>query len=143
MKLVILASGKAGRSPEGALSDRYLKRIGWPVELRETGDSAKLPGRFRLKDGDVRTVVLDERGESLSSTAFAQRLQGWREDGAREIRFLIGPADGHDDATRQEADLLLSFGAATWPHLLVRAMLAEQLYRAVSILGGHPYHRDG
>ena len=89
------------------------------------------------------TVVLDERGASLTSTALADKLGRWRDEGVREVRFLIGAADGHDEATRQSADLLLSLGPATWPHLLVRAMLAEQLFRATSILAGHPYHRSG
>ena len=87
------------------------------------------------------TVVLDERGVALGSEPLAARLGAWRDDGVREARFLIGAADGHDAATRAAADLLLGFGPATWPHLLVRAMLAEQLYRATSILAGHPYHR--
>lgn len=89
------------------------------------------------------TVVLDERGKSLSSIDFARTLERWRDDGKREVRFLIGAADGHDAADRADADLLLSFGAATWPHLLARAMLAEQLFRATSILANHPYHREG
>jgi 23S rRNA (pseudouridine1915-N3)-methyltransferase len=87
------------------------------------------------------TVLLDERGVSLTSEEFAARLGRWRDHGRRDIRFVIGGADGHDEAARQSADLLLAFGRATWPHLLVRAMLAEQLYRAVTILTGHPYHR--
>ena len=85
--------------------------------------------------------MLDERGAALSSGDLALRLGGWRDEGVRTARFLIGPADGHAPETRADADLVLSFGPATWPHLLVRAMLAEQLYRAWSILAGHPYHR--
>jgi 23S rRNA (pseudouridine1915-N3)-methyltransferase len=87
--------------------------------------------------------MLDETGESLPSRAIAATLGRWRDDGVREARFLIGAADGHDEADRRDADLLLSFGAATWPHLLARAMLAEQLFRATSILANHPYHREG
>ena len=89
------------------------------------------------------TIVLDERGEALSSTDLARKLDRWRDDGRREARFLIGSADGHEQEQRATADLLLSFGPATWPHLLVRAMLAEQLFRATSILANHPYHREG
>ena len=74
---------------------------------------------------------------------FAKKLEGWRDTGRREARFLIGAADGHDEAQRDGADLLLSFGPATWPHMLARAMLAEQLFRATSIIAGHPYHREG
>ena len=89
------------------------------------------------------SIVLDERGQPLSSTDLAKKLERWRDDGKREARFLIGAADGHDEGERRSADLLLSFGSATWPHLLVRAMLAEQLFRATSILANHPYHREG
>ena len=79
----------------------------------------------------------------LGSVEFARRLERWRDDGVREARFMIGAADGFDDADRAGADLLLSFGRATWPHLLARAMLAEQLFRATAILANHPYHREG
>ena len=88
-------------------------------------------------------VALDEKGAQLGSTAFAERLGRWRDDGRREARFLIGGADGFDDHDRARADLLIAFGRATWPHLLARAMLAEQLFRATSILANHPYHREG
>ena len=87
--------------------------------------------------------MLDERGTPLSSTELAKKLEQWRDSGKREARFMIGAADGHEEEQRNAADLLLSFGAATWPHLLVRAMLAEQLFRATSILANHPYHREG
>ena len=87
--------------------------------------------------------MLDERGTALDTRALADVLSKWRDGGVSEARFLIGAADGHDDATRASADLLLSFGPATWPHLLLRAMLAEQLYRTTSLLAGHPYHREG
>jgi 23S rRNA (pseudouridine1915-N3)-methyltransferase len=89
------------------------------------------------------TVMLDEKGEQLPSMDFARRLEGWRDRGVRECRFLIGAADGFDDAERTQADLLIAFGRATWPHMLARAMLAEQLWRATSILANHPYHREG
>ena len=89
------------------------------------------------------TVLLDEKGKTLSSTELAKTLEQWRDRGVREARFVIGAADGHSMKEREAADLLLSFGPATWPHLLVRAMLAEQLFRATSILANHPYHREG
>ena len=89
------------------------------------------------------TIVLDEKGRALSSLELAARLSAWRDGGRREARFLIGAADGHDEAQRAAADLVLSFGPATWPHLLARAMLAEQLFRATAILANHPYHREG
>jgi 23S rRNA (pseudouridine1915-N3)-methyltransferase len=139
MLLHIVARGKIGRSPEADLVERYLKRIAWPTRLTELGDRSPLPAA----PANCVVVVLDERGQSLSSADLARRLEGWRDGGKREARFLIGAADGHDDAQRSTADLLLSFGPATWPHLLVRAMLAEQLFRATSILANHPYHREG
>ena len=137
--LHIIARGKIGRSPEAELTQRYLKRIAWPTKVTELGERAALPSA----PPNSVSIALDERGTTLTSVELAGRLGGWREDGRREARFLIGAADGHDDAGRSAADLLLSFGAATWPHLLVRAMLAEQLFRATSILANHPYHREG
>ena len=140
MLLHIVARGKIGRSPEAELVDRYLKRIAWPTQLSELpergGKLAELPAKSV-------SVVLDEKGEALSSAELAKKLESWRDAGKREARFLIGAADGHDEEQREAADLLLSFGRATWPHLLVRAMLAEQLFRATSILANHPYHRAG
>ena len=138
MKLSIVARGRIGASPEAELVDRYLKRLRGELTITEIGDTASWP---RWDGG--RTVVLDETGKDLSSEALAAQLARWRDDGAREIRFLIGAADGHDPATRAGADLLLGFGSATWPHMLVRAMLAEQIYRATTIIAGHPYHRAG
>ncbi|WP_066649503.1 MULTISPECIES: 23S rRNA (pseudouridine(1915)-N(3))-methyltransferase RlmH [Sphingomonas] len=140
MLLHIVARGRIGRSPEAELVDRYVKRLSWPVRLTELPDSG---GKLPAIEGQTRLVLLDETGEVLSSRAFADRLGRWRDDGVREARFMIGAADGFDDAARREADMLLSFGRATWPHLLARAMLAEQLYRATSILANHPYHREG
>jgi 23S rRNA (pseudouridine1915-N3)-methyltransferase len=138
--LHIVARGKIGRSPEAELVDRYLKRISWPTKVTELPDrGGKLPGAAATGV----TVVLDERGKALSSSEMAKTLESWRDGGKREVRFLIGAADGHDEQDRGHADLLLSFGPATWPHLLVRAMLAEQLFRATSILANHPYHREG
>ena len=140
MLLHIVARGKIGRSPEAELVDRYLKRITWPTKLTELPDrGGKAP---ELLSNSV-SVVLDEKGRALSSVDLAKKLETWRDEGKRECRFLIGAADGHDEEQRASADVLLSFGAATWPLLLVRAMLAEQLFRATSILANHPYHRDG
>ena len=139
MLLHIVARGKIGRSPEAELVERYLKRIAWPTRVTELADG----GAIEPPTGNAVTVVLDERGAPLSSTELAKTLERWRDGGKREARFLIGAADGHDEAQRANADLLLSFGPATWPHMLVRAMLAEQLFRATSILANHPYHRAG
>ncbi len=140
MLLHIVARGRIGRGPEAELVDRYVKRLAWPVKLTELPDTG---GRMPAVDPGTRIVMLDETGEVLPSRAFADRLEKWRDGGVREARFLIGAADGFDDAQRASADLLLSFGRATWPHLLARAMLAEQLWRATSILANHPYHREG
>ncbi|HVF37374.1 MAG TPA: 23S rRNA (pseudouridine(1915)-N(3))-methyltransferase RlmH [Sphingomicrobium sp.] len=140
MLLHIVARGKIGRSPEAELTTRYLKRISWPTKVTELPDQG---GKVPESAANGVTVVLDERGKLLSSIEFARQLERWRDGGKREARFLIGAADGHANEVKAEADLLLSLGAATWPHLLVRAMLAEQLFRATSILANHPYHREG
>ncbi len=140
MLLHVVARGKLGRSPEAELFERYAKRIAWPfrhTELPEAG------GRIPEPQAPCRTILLDERGDLLSSERFAHILGRWRDDGVREARFVIGAADGHPEVDRAQADLLIAFGAMTWPHLLARAMLAEQLWRATSILAGHPYHRAG
>mgnify|MGYP001766856377 CR=1 FL=1 len=140
MLLHIIARGRIGRSAEADLVDRYMKRIAWPTRISELPDQG---GTVPAPQTPARTVLLDERGKGLSSSDFAALLGRWRDDGVREARFLIGAADGHGDAARAQADLLLGFGAMTWPHMLARAMLAEQLWRATSILAGHPYHRAG
>lgn len=140
MLLHIVARGRIGRSPEGELVERYLKRVTWPTRITELPDAG---GRMPERAPGTKIVMLDETGESLPSRVLAERLGAWRDDGVREVRFLIGAADGFDDAERAGADLLLSFGRATWPHMLARAMLAEQLWRAASILANHPYHREG
>ena len=140
MLLHVIARGKIGRSPEAELVARYEKRLTWPAkfsELPETG------GKIADPATPCRTVLLDERGKQLSSEELAAILGRWRDDGVRETRFVLGAADGHTSEERAHADLLLAFGKATWPHLMVRAMLAEQLYRATTILAGHPYHRAG
>ncbi len=136
----IVARGKIGRSPEADLVDRYLKRIAWPSRVTELPD---VGGRVPDSPLQTKTVLLDEKGDILSSMKLSEILGRWRDDGVRETRFLVGAADGFGDAERAGADLLLSFGRATWPHLLARAMLAEQLFRATSILANHPYHREG
>ena len=139
MLLHIVARGRIGRSPEADLVDRYLKRVNWPTRVTELPDTG---GKPPARDG-AKLILLDEKGESLPSTAFAERLGRWRDDGVREAQFRIGAADGFEAGERGEADLLLSFGRATWPHMMARAMLAEQLWRATSILSNHPYHREG
>ena len=140
MLLHVIARGKIARTPEAELVTRYEKRIAWPVRLTELPESG---GRVPEPQAPYRTVLLDEKGKDLTSEELARLLEQWRDGGIRECRFVIGAADGHSDNERHEADLLLAFGKATWPHLLARAMLLEQLFRATSILAGHPYHRAG
>lgn len=138
MLLHVIARGKIARSAEAELVDRYAKRIGWPLRLTELPETG---GRIADPATPVRTVLLDERGKQFDSQGFAEVLGRWRDEGIREARFVLGAADGHSAQERADADLLLAFGKATWPHLLARAMLMEQLYRATTILAGHPYHR--
>ncbi|WP_119167152.1 23S rRNA (pseudouridine(1915)-N(3))-methyltransferase RlmH [Algihabitans albus] len=155
MRSVLAAVGRLKPGPMRDLYADYAGRLGrgplGPLELREVEARRPLPSsermlreaellRAALPEGAVR-VALDERGRSLDSDAFAQHLGGWIEDGRRVVGFWIGGADGLHADLRAEADLLLSFGSMTWPHLLVRILLAEQLYRAGTILTGHPYHR--
>ncbi len=140
MLLHVVARGRIGRGPEAELVARYLGRIAWPTRVTELADDAR-PAPAAAPHSVA--VVLDEKGRTLGSAAFAERLGRWRDEGVREARFLLGGADGFGAEARAGADLLLGFGAMTWPHLLARAMLAEQLWRATSILAGHPYHREG
>ena len=162
MKLRLLAVGRAGtKRPEIALIDDYRQRLTWPLTIQEVEEKRPLPSAaLKKREGELLlaaldggkagsgkagrqiVVVLDERGRSLTSRDFATRIGAWRDDGAGEIVFLIGGANGHDEAVRDRADLLLSLGTMTWPHQMVRVLLAEQLYRAQQILAGHPYHRD-
>lgn len=140
MLLHIVARGKIARSPEAQLVARYEKRIAWPLKLTELPEAG---GKLADVQTPAKLVLLDERGRNFASEKFADILGCWRDEGVREARFVLGAADGHSSTERANADLLLAFGSATWPHLLARAMLMEQLYRATMILAGHPYHRTG
>ena len=153
MRIAIFAVGRLRRGPERQLIDGYAKRLSWEFREREVSSArgrsleARLGRegellRQALPPGAVR-IALDSQGEVLSSEDLARRLERWREAGRRDFAFLIGGADGLHAALKSEADLLLSFGPMTWPHLLARAMLVEQLYRAQAILAGHPYHHAG
>lgn len=151
MKLTIACIGRAGRGPERALYEHYAGRIRWPLELRELVEKRPLPSaQLVQREGELllhavrdtaMLVALDRRGRALDSAAFAGQLARWR-DRSADVGFLIGGAEGHGAAVLERAGLVLSLGAMTWPHLLARAMLAEQLYRAQQLLAGHPYHRD-
>ena len=138
MLLHVIARGKIGRSPEADLVRRYEQRVTWPIRFTELPEQG---GRTADPATPCRTVLLDERGEDMGSEDLAAMLSRWRDDGVREARFMLGAADGHSPEERAAADRLLAFGKATWPHLMARAMLAEQLYRATTIVAGHPYHR--
>lgn len=140
MKLHIIARGRIGRGAEAELIDRYVKRISWPFQITELPD---IGGKAPPLPPQSKVIALDEGGDQIGSLDIAKLIEAWRDSGVRELRFLIGAADGLSPEERSSADKILSFGRATWPHLMVRAMLAEQLYRATSIIAGHPYHREG
>jgi 23S rRNA (pseudouridine1915-N3)-methyltransferase len=160
MRLIVAAVGRLKRGPERDLAERYRVRAskaGRGVGLRGVEVVEVTESRARdiarrateesialaqlIPEGAVR-VVLDERGQNLDSAAFTGVLRGWRDAGRPAAAFIIGGADGLASSLREEADLRLAFGAATWPHQILRVMLLEQIYRAVTILSGHPYHRD-
>ena len=159
MRIVVAAVGRLKQGPERELVERYRKRAEAAgrsaglqdfdiVEIKES--RADDVGRRRLEESiaianiipeRAVTVILDERGENMGSAIFAQRLQAWRSNDTPAVVFVIGAADGLAPTLRERAALAIGFGAATWPHQLVRVMLLEQLYRAVTIMSGHPYHR--
>ncbi|MFP4328651.1 MAG: 23S rRNA (pseudouridine(1915)-N(3))-methyltransferase RlmH [Paracoccaceae bacterium] len=155
MRVHLCAVGRLRNGEERALTDDYLSRFdrtGRPlglgpatlheVEDRKGGGPAAEAALLRkTRPGGAMTIVLDERGRMLSSPAFAERLAGWRDAGRQDVAFLVGGADGLAPDLRDAADFALSFGPMVWPHALVRVMLAEQLYRAATILAGGPYHR--
>jgi len=148
VRIRLIAVGRMRLGVERDLYENYRQRLRWEVELREiddrkTGGSKEREGEAILAavpDGSV-LLALDERGRDMASGVLAKKIGTWRDTGISNLAFAIGGADGLSDQVRQEADLMLSFGSATWPHLLVRGMLAEQLYRSQQILAGHPYHR--
>ena len=160
MRIGIIAVGRMKQGPERELVARYLDRavasgksLGLSnftvTELSESrasstaqrkAEEARAIHEHLPRDG--RLVALDEHGKSTGSEDFAHRLGRWRDDGAQSLSFVIGGADGLDPAFVKQADLVLSFSPLTWPHQLVRIMLAEQLYRTTTILSGHPYHRE-
>lgn len=151
MKLILAAVGRARPGPERDLFEYYRTRLSRPLALKEVEEKRPLPVPDRIaREGDLllaqippgaAVVVLDERGDPLDSPAFAARMGGWRDEGRETTVFLIGGADGHAETVRVRAGLMLSFGRMTWPHMLVRGMLGEQVYRAECILANHPYHR--
>lgn len=148
MEIHILAIGKCRDKAVLSLCDTYTQRLKpiWPVTLHELPqaptaeqESTSLLARV---PADACVIALDERGKSFATRDFAQWLQKKQDSGTRKIALLIGGADGHTEAVRQRADLVLSLSAFTFPHMLVRPLVLEQLYRAATVISGHPYHRD-
>jgi 23S rRNA (pseudouridine1915-N3)-methyltransferase len=151
VRLTLVAVGRARPGPLTELFEEYRRRCPWPIRLVEVAARSRLaPERARAEEARLLldavpagapVVALDGRGANLTSEALAAQLAAWRDSGRREVACVIGGPEGLDRAVLERADLTLAFGAATWPHLLVRVMLAEQIYRAATILAGHPYHR--
>jgi len=151
MRFLVLAVGRQKPGPLQELERAYLKRVTLPITIREVEERRKLsPAELKAREAELLLaalpkgaviVALDGRGETLSSTAFARRLALWREAGD-DLAFVIGGAEGLAETILQRARFTLSLGTMTWPHLLVRGMLLEQIYRAQQILAGHPYHRE-
>lgn len=146
MKTSVIAVGKMKDRAQRALYDDYAGRM-TPAptlyELSQDGRELEAKQILKLIDADAFVVVLDERGKALGSTEFANALQNAMNAGKSHLQVVIGGADGLTDEVRQRAHLLLAFGKLTWPHMLARIMLLEQIYRAKQILAGHPYHREG
>jgi 23S rRNA (pseudouridine1915-N3)-methyltransferase len=151
MRVMILAVGKAKPGPEQDLFLQYAQRLPWTVDVKEIAPNKDQSAEVRktreadallaaVPEGSV-IIALDETGTTENSEKFAKRVGQWRDGGARCLAFIIGGADGHGEAVLSRARHKLSLGVMTWPHMLVRGLLMEQLYRAHSILTGHPYHR--
>lgn len=159
MKITIAAIGRLKAGPEREIAERLLsraktagKKIGLSFTTREFPESRAGSSKAR-KEQEAATisaavpskailVALDEHGQAIDSRTFAKQLEKWRDNGVSDVAFVIGGADGHGTSILERSDLKIAFGAMTWPHQLTRLMLAEQLYRAITILSGHPYHRD-
>ena len=147
----MIAVGRAGPGPSRDLFELYARRLTPPLALVEVEERRKLPDAQRREREAALllaavpkravAVALDEHGKTPNSRDFAKMIGAWRDAGAADLAFLIGGADGHGAAVLERADATLSLGPMTWPHMLVRPMLAEQLYRAMATLAGHPYHR--
>ncbi|MFM2045049.1 MAG: hypothetical protein RLY86_3625 [Pseudomonadota bacterium] len=151
MRLWLAAVGRAKPGPARDLFEEYRTRLTWPLSLKEVETRKRVEGAelkrleaelllAAVPDG-ATLIALDERGKALPSPDFAARIGAWRDQGVQDLAFIIGGADGLAEEVRQRAHLLLAFGPMTWPHMMVRGMLAEQIYRAQQILAGHPYHR--
>ncbi|CAK0779961.1 Ribosomal RNA large subunit methyltransferase H [Azospirillaceae bacterium] len=151
--MCLAAVGRLRAGPERSLFELYAQRLTWPLTVREVEIKKTLTvSERRRREAELLSealpsgaviLALDERGQQLDSGRFAARLGRWRDDGVQDLGIVIGGADGLDESIRNRAGLVLAFGAMTWPHMLVRVLVAEQIYRAQQILAGHPYHRDG
>ncbi len=146
MRVTIIAIGKCKKnSPEAAIIAEYIKRSGWTFTVKEMDNATQaLEAEFLQNSipNGAKVIVLDERGANIKSMELASKVENWMLGGCSEICFLIGGADGHLQSTRDKADLLLSFGKLTLPHMLMRAVLSEQIYRIQTIINHHPYHRE-
>jgi 23S rRNA (pseudouridine1915-N3)-methyltransferase len=151
MRITLVAVGRAKPGPARDLYELYAARLSWRLSLKEVEERRALkPKALKASEGerllaavpkDARLIALDEAGRSLTSAAFAELLGRWRNEGLQDLAIAVGGAEGLSAAVHKRADLVLGFGPMTWPHLLVRALIVEQLYRAQTILSGHPYHR--
>lgn len=152
MRITLAAVGKMKDSPERVLLDKYIRQLPWTFSIKEIDIKKSLDTEQRkIAEGEKlieicadahRLIALDERGENLSSETLASHIANWQQHGHSHLAFIIGGQDGLSEQLRHKCHLLLSFGKLTWPHMLVRAMLSEQLYRVHTILTGHPYHRS-
>lgn len=151
MRIKILAVGRAAGTPEAALVSEYLKRLPWQADIREIEVKGRLKAAERGRrendllikaiPSDARLVVLDEGGSRLTSAEFAKTIDRWRQQAINTLAFMIGGADGLNETVKMRADAVISLSDMTLPHLMARAVLAEQIYRAYTILENHPYHR--
>ena len=150
MRILIAVIGKAKASPQQQLYLDYVKRLPWKTACREFDVKLENVSTRKVREGELlldacdgydKLIALDERGSQLSSRDFAEQLKKWQQQGASSFAFAIGGADGLDEAVFKKADLVWSLGRVTWPHMLMRGLLAEQLYRAYSLITNHPYHR--
>jgi 23S rRNA (pseudouridine1915-N3)-methyltransferase len=152
MRLTLIAVGRAKARPERDLFDYFARRITMPFELREVEEKKNFSGlelkrreanllNAAVPEGAVR-IALDEKGEDLTSREFAKKIGQWRDESIRDVAFIIGGANGLDAGFLKKCDHIMCLGKQTWPHMLVRSLVVEQLYRVQCILAGHPYHRD-
>lgn len=156
MQVTLITVGRLKKGPELQLIETYRKRCPWPITFIEVEERRPITGSERMaREGELilkalnaqgqgqrYVIALDERGRSMRSPKFADLIQTRQDAGLQNLIFLIGGADGYDPKVKEQADVLLSLGDMTWPHMMARVMLVEQLYRASCILAGHPYHKD-